>query len=409
MTGEILFLAHRIPFPPDRGDKIRSHHLLKALAKLAPVHVGCFGESQTDLAQAPAVTALATSHHLARRPGNLASAGMRALARGRPISLSAFDDDGLREWVRATLSAHPIDTIFIFSGQMGQYVPRDFCGKVVIDLCDVDSAKFEAYAADGKPPRSWVDAREGRLLAAEEAQLAARADCTLFISEAEADLFRSRCARSRRIEILRNGIDAAQFDPRRIEPHPELSGAPGPHIVFTGQMDYAPNVAAALRVIRSILPAVRQVHREAQFHVVGRAPTRALLRHGDDPGVRIWGEVPDVRPFLAAADLVLAPLEVARGVQNKVLEAMAMARPVLLTPGAATGIGAKDGVHLTVASSDADLAARACDLLFDGPRALALGASARRFVLDNLAWEAVLSPLARVVGREPRAQARDAA
>lgn len=407
--GEILFLAHRIPFPPDRGDKIRSHHLLKALARLAPVHVGCFGETDGDFAHEAALAVVAESHALFRRRRSLLAAGARAVARGLPVSLTAFEHPALRAWVERRLRERDVDTIFVFSGQMGQYVPAWFGGRLIVDLCDVDSAKFEAYAAERRFPRSSIDAREGRLLAAEEARLAARADCTLLISEAEAALFRSRNPDPARIEVLRNGIDTAFFDPQAARPHTEMSGGKGPHLVFTGQMDYPPNIVAAGRVIDRLLPKIRQSWPGARFHVVGRAPPASLRARDGREGVRVWGEVPDVRPFLAAADLVVAPLAIARGVQNKVLEAMAMARPVLLTPQAATGIGGEAGRHYAAGGSDGDLIARALDILKDRQRAQAMGAEARRFVVEQRGWDAMLEPLAGLVGREAAATARDAA
>ncbi|MDT8281065.1 MAG: glycosyl transferase family 1, partial [Erythrobacter sp.] len=141
--GEILFLAHRVPFPPDRGDRIRSHHLLKALAKLAPVHVGCFADD--DRSGEGALAALAASHFIAPHTRPLAIAGVEAVLAGKPVSLTAFRSRRLSAWVRDTIAAHDISAIVVFSGQMGQYVPADFAGRVVIDLCDVDSAKFASY------------------------------------------------------------------------------------------------------------------------------------------------------------------------------------------------------------------------------------------------------------------------
>jgi len=394
--GETLFIAHRIPFPPDRGDKIRSHHLLKALAALGPVHVATLGETEADFAAETLLAEVATSHCLVRRPG-LALSGLRALASGRAVSQQAFDSPALRAWVARTLAERPIDTVFVFSGQMGQYIPDDFNGRVIVDLCDVDSAKFEAYALERAGPRGWIDAREARLLAIEEARLAARADATLLVSEAEAALLRARIEGN--ILAVGNGIDTPFFDPRSVPPHPMLTGEPGPHLVFTGQMDYPPNVAAARRTTTALMPVIRTAHPWARFHVVGRAPNSEVRALNGVNGTRVWGEVPDVRPFLAAADLVVAPLAIARGVQNKVLEAMAMARPVLLTPEAATGIGGKDGVHYAVAADDAALAERALALLADGPRAFAMAAAARRFVMAEKSWAAALAPIAALVGK----------
>lgn len=398
MMGETLFMAHRIPFPPDRGDKIRSHHLLKALAARGPVHVATLGETDGDFAAEQMLAKVATSHCLARRPANLPLAVLRAVATGKPVSLAAFDSPDLRRWIAAALASRPIDTIFVFSGQMGQYVPHDFAGRVIIDLCDVDSAKFEAYASEGGGPRAWVYGREAKLLSAEEARLVARADTTLLVSEAEADLLRARVGGGRgNIRAIGNGIDTALFDPQAVEPHPALVSEVGPHFVFTGQMDYPPNVAAAERAARGIMPVVRMRHPEAQFHIVGRAPIAAVRALEGINGTRVWGEVPDVRPFLAAADIVLAPLAIARGIQNKVLEAMAMARPVVLSREAETGIGGRDGEHYSVGHDDVGLAGAALDLLTDGPCALAMAAAARRFVVAEKSWEAALAPLTRML------------
>lgn len=412
--GDILFLAHRIPFPPDRGDKIRSHHLLRSLADIAPVHVGCFADTNGDLAHEPLLAEISASHCLIRRRKTMARAGMEALATRKPVSLTAFDHRALHRWVRGTLAAKPIDTIFVFSGQMGQYVPDDFAGRVVIDLCDVDSAKFESYARSGKFPRQWINAREAVLLAAEEARLAQRADRTLLVSTAEAALFRSRIPASSADNViaLGNGIDAEFFDPQAARPHPQLASIPGRHFVFIGQMDYAPNIAAAERMITRLLPQIRKIHPDAQFHVVGRAPIARLKAQDGHGGVRVWGEVPDVRPFLSAADIVIAPLEIARGVQNKVLEAMAMARPVLLTPEAATGIDAEDGVHFAVEADDAALVSRALALIADRPATAIMAAAARRFVTDHQSWPAMLAHLGPIIGQHnasPNAGTRDAA
>ncbi|MEO0062628.1 MAG: hypothetical protein RLZZ08_1188 [Pseudomonadota bacterium] len=398
MTGT-LFLAHRLPFPPDRGDKIRSFNLLKALARLGPVHVASFAENPADLANAMELQGLATSLCLPLRDKSMVQSGMEALLRREPVSLAAFHHHRIGEWVADTLRQQQIDAIYVFSGQMGQYVPARWQGPLVVDLVDVDSAKFEAYAGTHSWPMSWIDAREARLLRAEEARLAARADHTLLVSEAEAELLRSRLPHGTRAQVsaLGNGIDADLFDPAKVQPHRQLGQ--GPHIVFTGQMDYPPNVAAALRGIGQILPALRRVHPHAQFHVVGRAPVAELLAHDGQHGCRIWGEVEDVRPFLAAADAVLVPLELARGVQNKVLEAMAMARPVVLTTPAATGIGAVDGEHLAVHDADDALAAAVLALLADPEQAQSMGARARQFVVDHRSWPAMLTDLPRLLTR----------
>jgi sugar transferase (PEP-CTERM/EpsH1 system associated) len=395
--GGIIFLAQRVPCPPDRGDRIRTHHILKALARIGPVHVGCLDDGEGS--DPAALAAIATSTCIVPLSKPLPLAGIEAMLAGKPVSLAYFHSRRLAAWVRATIAREQIEAIVVFSGHMGQYIPDDFGGAAVIDLCDVDSAKFEAYAAAGE--RVWLNAREARLLAREEERLGLRADATVLVSQAEAALYCSRLSAPGRvnIQVIGNGIDAAFFDPAVTAPHPAIPAQPGPHFVFTGQMDYRPNEQAALWVIADLLPALRARLPEATFHVVGRNPTQRLLAHHGAPGVHVWGAVPDVRPFIAAADAVLAPLLIARGVQNKVLEAMAMARPVVATPEAATGIAAEDGAEWLVCPPDPEaMAARIADLLADPARCARIAAAARRFVREHHDWEATLTPLAALLG-----------
>ena len=405
--SEILFLAHRVPFPPNRGDKIRSSNLLQKLASLAPVHVGCFAESDEDKSGVAQVAELAASHCVVNRTKPLVLAGVEAMLSGKPVSLTAFHSPRLETWVRDTIARRPISTIFVFSGQMGQYIPDDFDGRVIVDLCDVDSAKFENYASAGQ--RVWLNNREGRLLALEEERLAARADATILISDNEAKLFRSRLKdpANANVKVIGNGIDSVFFDPAKAGPHAEIAARPGPHFVFTGQMDYPPNEHAALWAIGAFWAAYSFDHPSAEIHIVGRNPTK-LLRDQACDGVTIWGEVPDVRPFIAAADCIVVPLTIARGVQNKVLEAMAMEKPVLLTPEAATGIDAVDGRDWMLCEEDAEaMAAKIDQLRADPLLAKEMGKAAREFVLANHDWDATLAPLADLASVSE--SARDAA
>lgn len=402
MSNEILFLSHRMPFPPDRGDKIRSHHILKRLALIAPVHIATFADDEREIAEEVELATLARSYRLVRRVKPLILAGLQALITRQPVSLPAFFSAEISDYVAAVLRDHPISTIYAFSGQMGQYIPEDFAGRVVFDFVDVDSAKFEAYAERDRGVPRWINAREARLLSVEEARIARRADVSLFVSTEEAALFQARLSpedvAASDIRTLRNGIDSRFFDPALVSAEPAMMECGGPRLIFAGQMDYAPNVAAALRVIDRLLPAIRETLPKATFHVVGRNPAEDLVdRHGKD-GVFVWGGVDDIRTYLAAADLALIPLEIARGVQNKVLEAMAMNLPVVLSSAAATGIGATDGEQFAVADSDADLVERVTALLSHPRQGWNLGLEARRHVVETMSWQATLSPLAELVG-----------
>lgn len=400
--GEVLFLAHRIPFPPDRGDKIRSHHVLRAIARHAPVHVACFADDAFDFDEEFELSSLAASYRLVQRSRPLALAGVQAVFSGKPVSLTAFRDPALVDYVAEVLRTRPISAIYVFSGQMGQYVPAGFTGRVVMDFVDVDSAKFDAYARSGSGLMKWVNAREGYRLRNEEARLAARADCSLLISDAEAALLRSRLSADELadadIRVVPNGIDSVSFDPARVAAEPAMLACTGPRLIFSGQMDYAPNDAAVRRVIERIMPLVRRALPEATFHVVGRNPAADLAPLAGEGGCHVWGRVDDMRCWLKAADLALVPLEIARGVQNKVLEAMSMALPVVLTSGAATGIGARDGTQMLVADSDEALAEAVIALLRDRQRASAMGSAARRFVCEQASWQAALATLPGLLG-----------
>lgn len=412
MTGEILFLAHRLPFPPDRGDRIRSHHLLKELCRIAPVHVGCFVDSEEDRAHLPELEAWTRSHCVVTRRKPLPLAGVEALLRGEAVSLTAYRSKLLSAWVAERIASGRIGAIYVFSGQMGQFVPADWPGHLVMDLVDVDSAKFEAYAADADPVSGWVHAREGRLLARVEAQLAARADHTLLVSAEEARLLAGRAPGARDIRALPNGINAAYFAPDKAGASPiaDEGATLGPRYVFTGQMDYLPNVAAVTRMATRIMPELRKVLPDACFDIVGRAPSREVLALDGVNGTRVRGAVADMRPWLAAADAIVAPLSIARGVQNKVLEAMAMARPVVLSPEAATGIAASDSQHFAIARDDAAFVAQLIHLAGNPGAAAAMGKAARSFVLANQSWAAALADLPRLMAMDaPVTRARDAA
>ena len=404
---EILFLSHRIPFPPDRGDKIRSHHIVKRLARIAPVHIGTFADDDMDMAEEVELATLARSYRLVRRSKPVVLAGLQALASRQPICLPAFHDPAISAYVAEVLANHPISAIYVFSGQMGQYVPADFAGRVVCDFVDVDSAKFAAYMAKRRGFMRWVYGREAEKLRWEEARLAGRADISLLISDAEAALFADRLSPAELgqadIRVLGNGIDSVLFDPVMVDAEPRLLEFPAGRLIFTGQMDYAPNVEAALRVADRILPLIRRHVPEASFHIVGRNPAAPLRERNGIGGCHVWGRVDDIKPWLKGADLAMVPLDVARGVQNKVLEAMAMGKPVVLTSGAATGIGAVSGDQFAIADSDEALAEAAIDLLTDHRRARIKGLAARRFVMDHASWQAALAPLPEIVGWTGRA------
>ena len=375
---EVLFLAHRIPFPPDRGDKIRSFNIVKRLAGAARVHVAAFADDAADAAH---------------------EAGLRAelgdgLASGRSASMAAFANRAMHAHVGAVLARRSVASIFAFSGQMGQYVPAKLGNRrFVMDFVDVDSAKFASYADDSAFPLNRLYRREAALLAREEAGIAARAHRSLFVTEAEAALFRAQTPDSAsKVGTLENGVDLAYFDPSAaIVPLDRVKT--GPLLVFSGQMDYAPNVQAVTHFARDVLPRIRAEAPAAAFAIVGRNPAPAVRALAELPGVEVVGAVPDMRPWLSAADVVVAPLRTARGVQNKVLEAMAMGRPVVASGPAFEGIDAVAGRDLLVADGAEATAGAALSLISDAELAAKVGSAARARMQARYAWDRQLSAL----------------
>ncbi|NJM50143.1 MAG: TIGR03087 family PEP-CTERM/XrtA system glycosyltransferase [Sphingomonadales bacterium] len=405
--AEILFLAHRIPWPADRGDKIRSYHILQYLSHLAPVHVGSFADDDRDMGFVPEMEPNFASVYTEKRIKPQWKAGLQALRSGSPVSLESFASPGMRDWVKTTIAARPVSHIFVFSGQMAQYIPDDFDGRIIMDFVDVDSAKFESYAGEGGAFMRWINKREGRLLSVFEKEIAARADASLFVSEAEAALFRQRSGLGAdRVMPLGNGIDTISYDPLTdIKP---VKGLPkGKRIMFTGQMDYRPNVEAVDDFARNAMPAILQHHKDAKFVIVGRNPTEAVKALAKLPGVVVTGAVDDVRGWLMAADVVVAPLRIARGIQNKVLEAMAMAKPVVASTAAAEGIEAQDGVHFHIAANVEQEISKVCALLDDVEVAKRLGISARLHVTDHYGWDGQLAPLRALMNIHPLAEAAE--
>jgi len=399
LMAEILFLVHRAPWPPDRGDRIRSWHMFEALAKLAPVHVAALADNAADAAAAraklaPLCRSLCIEVRGCSRPAALA----QAVLRREPVSNRLFWNAALAEHVGALLALGTVSHIVAFSGQMAQYLPARFDGPVIMDFVDVDSAKFATYAEqDTRQPLNWVHAREAKTLAAYEAKVARAVDASLFVSEAEAALFRRRSGLGGDIVFaVENGIDTDRFDPALALD--TVGEGEGPLAVFTGQMDYRPNIDAVHWFVADIFPLIRKRHPAARFAIVGRAPTEEVRALGALPGVTVTDEVPDVRPWLAAADAVVAPLLLARGVQNKLLEAMAMARPVVASEAAATGIDAADGEHLLVAGDAAAMAAMVVRLFDDPAAAAAMGQAARDRMIARYGWDARLAPLGELLG-----------
>jgi sugar transferase (PEP-CTERM/EpsH1 system associated) len=285
-----------------------------------------------------------------------------------------------------------MDVLYIYSAAMAPYLLHH-PGLRVLDAQDIDSEKWTSYAAQARWPMRLVWAREGRTLLAFERLAASACDSTLFVTEAEARHFMTLAPESAgKIDWLENGVDLAKFDPDHDHDNP-YAALPdqGPHLVFTGNMDYWPNADAVIWFAEQAMPALRQRHPGLCFHVVGANPGSRVLRLATLPGVYVTGRVPDVRPYLAHAAVAVAPLRIARGIQNKVLESMAMARPVVASPQAFVGIDAVAGRDLLVAEGAEDTVRCVLEVL-DGTHP-ALASAGRARVEARYGWPAQLARL----------------
>jgi sugar transferase (PEP-CTERM/EpsH1 system associated) len=392
--NELLFLSHRIPYPPDKGDKIRSWNFLRHLAERRHVHLGCFIDDERDWAFTDTLRRLCGECcfvRLDRRRARLRA--LRGLLDGRALTLPYYDDGRLHRWVRGILARPGLDQILVYCSAMAPYVPieKRRSLRCVADIVDVDSEKWSEYAQAAGGLKAWLWRREGAKLRRVESEIAATFDAALVATAAERDLLTRIAPESAStITDVANGVDSDYFSPER--PYERPAGMDGTPLVFTGAMDYRPNADAALHFAREVLPAVRARLGDARFFVVGANPTPAVHALSDGETIIVTGRVPDVRPYINHARAVVAPLQIARGVQNKVLEGMAMARPVVASPQALVGIAAEIGAEILAADTPAAFA----DAIARAVRpetGEAIGRRARQRVVADYSWSASLTRL----------------
>lgn len=391
--GNLLYLVHRLPYPPNKGDKVRSYHLLKHLLQTHRVFLGTFIDDPDDEKHLPTLRALCPDLHVERMDPRMAKvASLAGLLKGEALTLSYYRSKGLMQWVQQMARLHPFRASLVFSSSMAQYAqPLLPSVPMLVDFVDVDSAKWTQYAPDHRWPMSWLYRREGRELLRCERQVALQAQQSFFVTPNECELFLRQAPESRgRVQALSNGVDAEFFQPDPARPSP--FGASEIPIVFTGAMDYWPNVDGVSWFARDMLPALRQRWPQARFYIVGRSPSDAVRALAADDVV-VTGTVPDVRPYLQHASVVVAPLRVARGIQNKILEAMAMRQAVVTVGSCAEAIGAQSDQGLVRADTAPAFVEALHGLLADAGRSRQIGNRAREFVLKGYSWQAHLAGL----------------
>ncbi|NLV30785.1 MAG: TIGR03087 family PEP-CTERM/XrtA system glycosyltransferase [Acidobacteria bacterium] len=383
----LLYLCQRIPYPPDRGDRIPVFHHIRHLGQNHEVVVGSLAHPGTRpnaerLRKELGVGLIAPDHPVLRRGAGMA----RAFVRREPLSLGYFHSPALQKQVDAEMARKPFDAVIVFSSSMAPYAEGFRGAPRIMHFCDVDSQKWASLAEHSGGVKRWVYGRESRLLLQYEQKIAAEFEASCVVSQSEAELFRAHIP-GVPVQILENGVDTEHFGalPRRPE---------GTRIVFVGVMDYAPNVEAVTFFVEKVWPAIRAARPGARFVIAGAKPSREVRNLARRPGVEVTGYVPDIRTHLSAALVSIAPLAIARGVQNKILEAMAAGVPVLTTPRVAAGLPAgADDLVFTAERTPEDFSRGLLELLADANGREERARKALNYVRQKCGWEAKLQIL----------------
>jgi sugar transferase (PEP-CTERM/EpsH1 system associated) len=380
----LLFLVHRIPYPPNKGDKIRSYHLLQHLARHYAVHLGAFIDDPEDWSHQDKVKALcASTCLLPLHPGRSKRTSLKGLWTGQALTLPYYYQTPLQQWVDAVIPREQIRRIVVFSSSMAQYVERYPQAYRLMDFVDLDSDKWTQYARSKSWPMNQLYRREGRRLLDYERHIAATFDASLFVSAHEASVFCERSPHSAsKVHWYNNGVDTHYFDPAlsHSNPYPPAQTA----LVFTGAMDYWPNAEAVEWFGKTIFPLLRRLRPNLHFYIVGSNPTDSVRQLSSREGIHVTGRVPEVRPYLAHAHWVVAPLRIARGIQNKILEALAMEKPVMASTQAMEGLDTQSlGPGCLTATTPEEWVTGAQPWIQGSPQRIS---SHRQWVMQHFDW-----------------------
>lgn len=380
---KILYIAHRIPYPPSKGEKIRAFHQIRCLAKQHEVHLFCLVDDCEDLPYVRTLLTYCASVEAVYHSKFMSRIrSLKALLTSSPLSVAGFTSPKLRKRLEQRLQTEHFDRIIAFSSGMAEYVRHVTGIPKIMDFVDADSDKWRLFASMHSGPRAWLYELEARRLARYEEAILASFDRSVVVSAEEAALLQRRSA-DRSIAVISNGVDLDYFAPQQAA----MAVATPAELVFVGAMDYFPNVDAVRYFVREILPHLHEKRPDVRFVIVGRNPSRHVRALAAERHVMVTGTVPDVRPYLASASIAVAPFQVARGLQNKILEAMAMGLPVVGTTRAFEGIPATlhDGAY--VADTPQDFAQILLHILDNSALRQQCALRAREYVQRHHQWQ----------------------
>jgi sugar transferase (PEP-CTERM/EpsH1 system associated) len=390
----ILFLAHRLPYPPDKGERIRAYHELKFLGKRHSIDLFTFADTVAEAENQQALQKLCRRIYVeARNPITVLTGAVRSLFRGEPLSCGCVFSHRFQREVHRALSAERYDVIFVNCSSMAQYIPRGLSVRLVADFVDIDSAKWSQYAKRSRAPIAWLYSREARSLAQYEVDWARTSASTIVATRHEAALLSAESALQ--VEVVRNGVEIPAVCADELPPEVKVLQ---PYALFLGTMDYRPNVDAVEHFANDIFPLVRRRHPELKFVIAGRNPSRLVRKLARRPGIVVTGPLPRVDIYVAGSTVVVAPFRIAQGIQNKILEGLAAGKPVVSTSGPARAIGARPGETLLVADSAKEFADAVVAVL-ENPELRRRFERGRDFVRQNFDWHTNLSHLEQLLER----------
>jgi sugar transferase (PEP-CTERM/EpsH1 system associated) len=392
MRPTILYLAHRLPYPPDKGDRLRTYHILRFLSQAAGIHLASladepFGvDSRARLSSVCERVEIVSLEKLLRP---LRAAGSFFL--GRTVSEGAFASSRLRSLIREWAGTTRYHGVVASASSLAPYLqlPELRGVPLFVDMMDVDSRKWFDFAGSKFGPRAVLFRAEGRRLRRLEQQLGTLCKAVVVVSQGEADIYRQNGGRG--VHVVPNGVDLNYF-------LPQGDLLTEPRCIFVGALNYQPNIQGIRWFCREVWPNVVRQRPNARLSIVGRRPSPEVRELGSLPGVDVIGQVPDVRPYLARARVAVAPLQIAPGIQNKVLEGLAMGKAVVASPASALGLAVEPGIELLVAAAPDEWAQSICKLMDDESWARRLGEAGRRYVEEHHRWEKCLEPLKEILG-----------
>ena len=384
---KILFVCHRFPFPPTRGGKIRPFQMIRHLGQSHSVTVASLAHTEQELEEGAGLKQHCEEVIAEVLPGSTRwRHAVAALPTRTPSSAAYFWSAKLDHRIQQAARRKKFDMVMVHCAFVARYVKEIPCDFRVLDYGDLDSGKWLEYSLQRSFPFSVGYKLEAHKLRKYEKELASQFDHCTFTARGELEEFCS-WGLNTPASLIPNGVDAEYFQPAADRPEEAST------VVFLGRMDYFPNIQGIIDFAQNVFPRIREVFPAAHLRIIGSNPVREVRELASKPGIEVTGSVPDVRPYLADAAVAIAPLKIARGTQNKILECMSMGIPVVSSPQAARGVQATAGEHLLVGRDDSDFAAQVVRLLKDPGLRRQMAASARQQLRAGHSWSASMQLL----------------